>query len=92
VFDRLERHYDAAGRGDVFRRLKPSLSADPEAAPYAALAAELGTTEGGLRVAVHRIRARFADELRAAIAATLDDPTPAGVDAELRALFDVLGS
>jgi RNA polymerase sigma-70 factor (ECF subfamily) len=92
VFDRLECHYTAAGRREVFRRIKPVLAADPDAAPYAELAAALGTTAGSLRVAVHRLRARFAAELRAAIAATLDDPDDAEVDAELAALFEVLGS
>jgi RNA polymerase sigma-70 factor (ECF subfamily) len=91
VFDRLEAHYAAPGRAEVFRRLKPVVSADPEVTGYAALAAELGTTEGNLRVAAHRLRARFAAELRDQIAATLDDADPAAVDAELRALFDVLG-
>jgi RNA polymerase sigma-70 factor (ECF subfamily) len=91
VFDRLERHYAGTGRGEVYHRLKPVLSCDPGAARYASLAAELGTTEGGLRVAAHRLRARFAAGLRAEVAATLDDPSPAQVEDELRALLGVLG-
>jgi RNA polymerase sigma-70 factor (ECF subfamily) len=91
VFDRLEQDYAGAGRGDAFRLLRPVLSGDPDAAPYAAIAAELGTTEGNIQVAVHRLRARFGAELRRQVAATLDDPGDAEVDAELAALFETLG-
>ena len=34
VFDRLERHYTESGRGELFRRLKPVVAADPAAASY----------------------------------------------------------
>ena len=89
---RLERHYQAGNRGETFRRLKPILTSDPEADRFAQLAAELKTTEGALRTALHRLRARFADELRAEIAETLDDPTPEAIAEELRGLFSALGS
>ena len=89
---RLERHYRAGGRGETFLRLKPILTAGSDAARFARLATELNTTEGALRTAVHRLRARFADELRAEIAETLDDPTPEAVADELRDLFSALGS
>ena len=88
---RLERHYQAGGRGETFRSLKPILTGEPDAARFARLAAELKTTEGALRTAVHRLRARFADELRAEIAETLDDPTPEAIADELRDLFAALG-
>jgi hypothetical protein len=91
VFDRLERHYADTGRSEVFRRLKPLVAADPDAVPRAAVAAELGLTEGNLRVALHRLRARFAAGLRAEVAATLRDDGDEAVAEELRALFAVLG-
>jgi RNA polymerase sigma-70 factor (ECF subfamily) len=90
VFDRLERSYAGVGRAEVFRRLKPILSGEPDAASYAAIAAELGTTEGNIRVTVHRLRARVGAELRLEIASTLDHPSPAEVDAELASLFEAL--
>ncbi len=90
VFARLEELYEASGRGEWFRRLRPVLASDPDAMRYAPLAAELGMTEGSARVAVHRLRARFAVELRAEIAATLKDTSPAAVDDELRDLFAAL--
>jgi DNA-binding transcriptional regulator PaaX len=61
------------------------------AGPRAAIAAELGLTEGNLRVALHRLRARFAAGLRAEVAATLRDAADEAIEAELRALFAVLG-
>jgi hypothetical protein len=87
---RLERHYQGS-RAEAFRRLKPILTGEPEAARFAQLAAELKTTEGALRTALHRLRARFADELRLEIAETLDDPTPEAIADELRDLFSALG-
>jgi DNA-directed RNA polymerase specialized sigma24 family protein len=89
---RLERHYQASGRGEAFRSLKPTLTGEPEAARFAQLTNELNTTEGALRTAVHRLRARFADELRLEIAETLDDPTLEAIADELRDLFAALGN
>jgi RNA polymerase sigma-70 factor (ECF subfamily) len=92
AFDLLQRHYADTGRAELFRRLKPLVSAEYGAASCAAVAAELGMTEGAVRVAVHRMRARFAAALRDEVAATLDTPDPGDVDEELRGLIGVLGS
>ena len=89
---RLDRHYQPGGRGETYRRLKPILTAEPDAAGFTQLAAELNTTEGALRTALHRLRSRFADGLRAEIAETLDDPTHEAIADELRDLFSALGS
>jgi DNA-directed RNA polymerase specialized sigma24 family protein len=91
AFDAMERHYAETGRSDLFRRLKPFVSSGPETAPRAAVAAELGLTDGNLRVILHRLRARFAAGLREAVAATLRDAGDEAVEEELRELFAVLG-
>jgi RNA polymerase sigma-70 factor (ECF subfamily) len=91
VFDRLEQHYADTERSELFRRLKPLVSPGTDAAPRVAVAAEIGMTEGNLRVALHRLRARFAVELREEVAATLDDTGDEAVEEELRAIFTVLG-
>ena len=90
AFDRLERHYSATGRADVFGHLRPLVAGEPGAASGAAVAAALGSTEGAVRVAVHRMRARFAASLREEVVATLADPDPTAVDAELQGLLDAL--
>jgi RNA polymerase sigma-70 factor (ECF subfamily) len=55
---------------------------DPE---YMEIAAPLQLSVGALRVALHRLRNRFAELIRARIAETVDDP--AEVDAELTAML-----
>jgi RNA polymerase sigma-70 factor (ECF subfamily) len=56
--------------------------------PYAELAARLKLSEGALRVAVHRLRQRYRELLRAEIAHTVTEPGE--VEEELRYLFRVL--
>jgi hypothetical protein len=53
VMDRLRAECIQHGRLDHFNRLKPFLL-DRAEAPYAALAREMGTSEGALKVAIHR--------------------------------------
>ena len=87
---RLKQHYQAGGHCEVFLRLKPILTGDPDAARYAQLATELGTTEGALRNTLYRLRARLADELRAEIGETLKNPSPEAIADEIRDLFAAL--
>jgi RNA polymerase sigma-70 factor (ECF subfamily) len=56
VVDRLRSEFVQHGRLDHFNRLKTFL-VDQADAPYAALAREMGTSEGTLKVAIHRLRA-----------------------------------
>jgi DNA-directed RNA polymerase specialized sigma24 family protein len=57
-------------------------------APYAALAREMKTSEGALKVAVHRLRKRYRELFRQEIADTVADP--AEVESELRFLAGAL--
>lgn len=84
----LRAEYEQSGRGKLFDALKDSLAGGAEAG-YAELAAGLGMTEGAVKVAVHRLRQRYKDRLRAVIADTV--ATPEEVDDEIRALFAALG-
>jgi DNA-directed RNA polymerase specialized sigma24 family protein len=59
-------------------------------APYAALAREMNTSEGAIKVAIHRPRKRYRDLFRQEIADIVADP--AEVDSELRYLAAVLAS
>ena len=62
---------------------------DPGAAPRAAVATELGMTEGNLRVAIHRLRARVAAGFREEVAATIQDAGDEAIEEELRTLFAI---
>ena len=88
VLDRLRREYDRAGQAATFAVLSPVLTEGPGAVPYATLAGRLGSNEGAVRVAVHRLRRRYGALLREEIGATVDDP--ARVDDEIRDLYSAL--
>jgi RNA polymerase sigma factor (sigma-70 family) len=64
VMARLQQEHVERGQGQVFQLLKGALTGDA-AEGYAALAARLGTSEGALRVAAHRMRKRYRELLRA---------------------------
>ena len=72
----------------VFERLKAFLSSDGADAGYSTLARELGLSEAAARVAVHRLRRRFAAVLREEILETVSDPRE--VDAEIRWLLEAV--
>jgi RNA polymerase sigma factor (sigma-70 family) len=88
VMQRLEAEYRAQGKTDLFATLRPCLVGDREILPYPRLSAQLGLPEGAVRVAVHRLRQRYRELLRAEIAHTVASPEE--VDAEMRHLFNVL--
>lgn len=74
VLERLANECATDGRADFFQRARGCLTMDRGEIPYAATAAELGMTEGALRVAVHRLRRRYRELLRQEVAQTLSDP------------------
>jgi RNA polymerase sigma factor (sigma-70 family) len=84
---RLEGEYQRTGRQQLFDHLRPYLTGDADAS-YAECAKALATTEGAVRVAVHRMRQHFGHCLREALAETVDDP--ADVDSELEYLLEVV--
>jgi len=87
VVERLRNEFVHHGRPEHFERLKMFLLGQAEA-PYAALAGEMNTTEGALKVAIHRLRKRYRELFREEIADTVADP--AEVEPELRFLAAVL--
>ena len=84
---KLREEFVEHGRPEHFDRLKVFLLGQSDA-PYAALAHEMNTSEGTLKVAIHRLRKRYRDLLRREIADTVADP--AEVESELRYLAAVL--
>jgi RNA polymerase sigma-70 factor (ECF subfamily) len=91
VLEQLAVEYADSGRRVLAERLLVVLAPGSRLTSYASLAAELGMTEGAVQVAVHRLRRRYRAILREQIAATLDDPTDADVENEIRSLFAALG-
>src|ERR1700722_3679999 len=87
VMERLRDEFVQHGRPENFERLKVFLLGQSEA-PYSDLAREMNTSEGALKVAIHRLRKRYRELFRQEIADTVADP--AEVESELRYLAAVL--
>lgn len=88
VIERLRAEYVADGRRELYEHLLPCLAGDVEARPYASIAAELELSEGAVKTAAHRLRARFRALFRSEIAHTVRDP--GDVEDEIRDLFGAL--
>jgi RNA polymerase sigma-70 factor (ECF subfamily) len=80
-------HHECAadGKAESFTQLKPLLMADKSTISYPQAATALGISEETARVAVHRLRRRYRELLREAIAQTV--AAPAQVEEEISALF-----
>ncbi len=89
AFARLRAEFVAAGKLALYENLTLYVGGDKATVPYRELAERLGMTEGSVKVAVHRLRRRCRDLLRAEIAETV--ASPKDVDEELRDLFRALG-
>lgn len=84
----LEAEQQRIGRAAHFRALAPALSAESDAPAQAEVARALGLSENAVKVALHRLRRRFAELLRAEVAGTLERPDE--IEDELRELFAAL--
>jgi RNA polymerase sigma-70 factor (ECF subfamily) len=80
---------EAVGRGDFFEQVKPLLSGDAGYGNQGALAAACGMNVEAFRMAMHRLKKRLRDCVKAEVAGTLDDP--AMVQEEMQSLFAALG-
>ncbi len=89
VLVRLDDEYRRTNKTLLFKRLKSFLVADAPQQSYAALGEELRLSEGAVRVAVHRLRRRYGELLRAEVARTLE--RQGDVNEEIRALFAAFG-
>jgi len=89
VVEKLRNEFVHHGRPEHFERLKVFLLGQSDS-PYAALAREMNTSEGALKVAIHRLRKRYRELFRQEIADTVADP--AEVEPELRFLAAALTS
>jgi RNA polymerase sigma-70 factor (ECF subfamily) len=86
---RLRQEACDAGRERQFAELKVFLTGERPSISYAELAVRLETTEAALKMAVQRLRRRFAELVREEIAQTVSSADE--VEEEIRHLFTVLG-
>jgi RNA polymerase sigma factor (sigma-70 family) len=88
VLQILRREYTAAGKALLFEELRQLLWGGRGEVSYETLARQLGTTEGAIKVAVHRLRLRFKECLRDEVMHTV--AAPGEVEDELRHLLTSL--
>ena len=89
VLSVLREDFNAADKARLFEELKGFVWGDQRTASYAEIAAQLNLSEGSVKVAVHRLRQRFRELLRAEVAHTV--ARPEDIDGELRYLISVAG-
>ncbi len=73
-----------------FAALRPLVLQPVDAATCRSAAQQLGLSEGAVKVAVHRLRQRFAEILRATVSEVTSDPGT--VDQEIDYLIRILGA
>jgi RNA polymerase sigma-70 factor (ECF subfamily) len=85
AMERLEEDETQAGNQRRFAHLKPFLTGDDEGVTYEQQGRKLGLEVSAMKVAVHRLRKRYGEYLRAEVAETAADD--ADVDDELKTLL-----
>jgi hypothetical protein len=88
VLGRLRDESTRDGSSVRYEALKGFLLGDRGGEPYSELARRLGTTESGIKSAVHRLRQRFRELFREEIARTVGNVGE--VDDELRHLITTM--
>jgi RNA polymerase sigma factor (sigma-70 family) len=88
VLATLREEHEAAAKSQLFQELKGFIWGEKSTASYAEIAGHLSLSEGAVKVAVHRLRQRFREILRAEVANTVARPDE--VDSELRHLISLV--
>jgi RNA polymerase sigma-70 factor (ECF subfamily) len=88
VLASLREEYESSGRAKLFELLQPFLSGQGASRSQAEIGTELGLNENAVKQAVHRLRQRYRECLRDAVAHTVAQP--GDVEDELRYLIEVL--
>ena len=89
VMLQLRAEYEEGGKATLFESLKHVLQGDDDAKSYREIAEALDATEGAIKVAAHRLKKRFGELLRRAIADTVENSSQ--VEDEIQGLFEALG-
>jgi len=88
TLDQVRAEYVARGQETLYAALEAHLRQDQSQTPYADLAGSLGLTEEAVKSAAHRLRKRYREFLRGAVADTLADA--GDIDDELRLLLQAV--
>jgi len=88
VLDRARQRIRERHTPERFAMLAPFLTESAPRGGYQEVASALGVSEGGLKVAVHRMRQQYREALHAEIAETVSDS--AQVTSEIQYLLEVL--
>jgi RNA polymerase sigma factor (sigma-70 family) len=84
----LQEDYAQKGKADIFECLKQCLSGQRHSLDYTALAHQLETSEGNVRILVHRLKTDYRSTLRDCIAETVSSPEE--IDQELQDIKAIL--
>ncbi|MEM9018754.1 MAG: ECF-type sigma factor [Verrucomicrobiota bacterium] len=88
--NKLKSAFEKEGRESLYQKIEPFLTTDEDTPPYAKLANELNSSEGAVRLLVHRTRKKFRAQLEKDVAKTVIDAKD--VDEELDWLKSALAS
>jgi RNA polymerase sigma-70 factor (ECF subfamily) len=84
----VQQEFIVQGKPEHFDALKPWLVGELPTLSQATAAVRLGLSENAVKVAVHRLRKRFREQVKAELAQTVANPAEVGE--ELRYLVEVL--
>lgn len=90
AMDRLKERYTQEEKMVLYEHLQPYLATPVPSGKMIGLATDCKLSESAAKVALHRLRKRFGEALRAEVADTLPDGED--VEAELQYLTNLLGS
>lgn len=85
---RLQNDFSAKGRGEQYTAMRPFLTGECDASASQAVADQLSMTSNAFNVALHRLRGKFRDALRAEVVEIQADG--ADIDGEIRHLMQAL--
>jgi RNA polymerase sigma factor (sigma-70 family) len=85
AIEQLRTEYAASHRLPIFDALLPFLTRPADAETYASLSKQLAVSTGAAKVALHRLRQRFAQTLRKLVQETIDDSNE--LESEIQALL-----
>lgn len=90
ALDQLAREKEEQGKTGQWKALEPWLNGEPSESTLTQVSQQLNMEPGAVRTAIHRLRKRFRELVKAEIATTVEDP--ADIREEMRYLVEVLAN